>query len=217
MGCESLLGTPANVMTEYSAAELCLFSITSVLLDSELTGLMLPQISMHDSAVLAVKLLRLPDGGDLGSWGWFLLRYEPSMDWKHLFLAGLRGSKLDVGEEAHLWRRGSQWGRRMREQTAWTMNDLQTPGTTYRCEKYCFLSNHSVFVFSICLLPSLSFWPKCCPCWKVTEPCSSRKEGIYFLADTVPSILSAGFCQLVALSASHKLKTLEWIVVMSYK
>lgn len=98
MGCESLLGTPANVMTEYSAGELCLFSITSVLLDSELTGLMLPQISMHDSAVLAVKLLRLPDGGDLGSWGWFLLRYWA----KH----GLKASVSSRSEGKQTGRRG---------------------------------------------------------------------------------------------------------------
>lgn len=154
-------------------------------------------------------------GGSRESGGWILLRYEPGVEWKHFSLAGLKGSRRDAGEEAHLWRRGSQWGRRTREQTVWITNDLQTPGTTYRCEKYFSVSSHSWLLCS----PSVSCdpfpsGPSAVPAGKVQDLTAPGRRKFTSWLIIVPSMLSAGLCQLVA---SHKLKTLEQIVVMRNK
>lgn len=133
------------------------------------------------------------------------------------------------GMQVHLSSRseGKQTGRRGRStslkerqpvrpqnERANSLDNERSPDTRHHLQVWKrLLSLQPVIVFYL-LLWSLSFWPKCCPCWKETGPCSSRKEGIYVLADTVPSMQSAGFCQLVSLSASHKLKTLEQIVTM---
>lgn len=103
----------------------------------------------------------------------------------------------------------------MRERTVWTMNALQTPGTTYRCENIAVSpATHSFSSSPTVSCGPFPSGPSAIPAGKELGPAAlGRREFMSWLI-LLSSIQSVGFCQIVALSARHKLKTLEQIVIM---
>lgn len=159
-------------------------SIASAPSEAELAGLRLAQVYMCESPVLGVALLRLPDGGDLGSLG-----VNFAQIWARFRMKAFLSSRSEGKQTGRRGRSTSLKERqpvRPQNERANSLDNERSPDTRHHLQVwkiFLCLQPLMAFVFSICLLWSLSFWPKCCPCWKGAGPHSSRKEEIYFLAD----------------------------------